>query len=86
MRAIRTRPPAVIICDIMMPEMNGIEVYQALLELGLADRCFLITGGSTSEEAARFIDEASPTVLYKPFSPQKLRAQVLKTAARLTSS
>ena len=81
LRSIEARPPHVIICDIMMPEMNGIEVYQALKTLGLASRSFLITGGSISTEVTRFIEEERPTVLYKPFSPQELRAQVWRSAS-----
>ena len=75
-RSIEASPPQVIICDIMMPEMSGFEAYREFKSLGLANQTLLITGGSTSNELRTFIEEESPAILYKPFSPKELRSTI----------
>ena len=64
-----------ILCDVMMPEISGIDVYESI---GLADpsllsRVVLMTGGAFTARAARFIAERSPPLLEKPFHPGQLR-------------
>lgn len=72
--------PQVIICDIMMPEMSGVEVYAQLKQRGLTDRTLMITGGSAREEVADFILQEAPSMLYKPFKPSELRERVCSIA------
>jgi len=74
--------PDVVLCDLVMPELSGVDVYEALQARGLAERVLVITGGATSEETARFLEEARPPVLYKPFKADELRERVWR-AARL---
>jgi signal transduction histidine kinase/CheY-like chemotaxis protein len=64
-----------ILCDLMMPEVSGVDVYESI---GLADpallsRVVLMTGGAFTARAARFIAERSPALLEKPFQPGQLR-------------
>ncbi|MBD3205993.1 response regulator, partial [Candidatus Bathyarchaeota archaeon] len=64
----------VIIIDIKMPVMNGLETYRALKELKPNVRAVMITGypeevGDLAEQALK---EDAYTVLYKPFEPEKL--------------
>jgi signal transduction histidine kinase len=50
-----------ILCDLMMPEMTGMELYADLLELApdQAEKFIFMTGGAFSEEAKRFLAEVS---------------------------
>ena len=72
-----------ILCDLMMPELDGLAIYQALLE-----RCpeqvphlAFITGGAFSERAERFLAEHPVPVMVKPVDGQALRRLVAELAA-----
>ncbi len=67
--------PDVIICDLVMPEMSGVDVYERLAARGLAGRVLMITGGATSDDLGRFLLELTTPVLYKPFKAEELREQ-----------
>jgi two-component system cell cycle sensor histidine kinase/response regulator CckA len=71
-------PFDVIFCDVMMPEMSGIEVYQRIAERfpGQEQRLVFMTGGVFGEPAAHFIAETSNPKLKKPFTGSSLRALV----------
>jgi CheY-like chemotaxis protein/anti-sigma regulatory factor (Ser/Thr protein kinase) len=68
----------VILCDLMMPLMTGMEFYQRLaLELpDQADRVVFLTGGAFTATARTFLDEVPNIRLEKPFQVQNLRALV----------
>ncbi|MEM9071393.1 MAG: ATP-binding protein [Myxococcota bacterium] len=59
----------VVLCDLMMPEMSGPELY-ARLETEfpvLVERVVFITGGAFSESTRAFLDRVQPRILTKPF-------------------
>ncbi len=62
-----------IISDIQMPRMSGIELYQQLASMipALAKRMILITG-STRAQPHGLLPGANPRFLYKPFSRSEL--------------
>lgn len=68
----------VILCDLTMPYMTGVEVFEAVFALSpaLAARIVFLTGGVLSAEAGAFLDECANLVIYKPFSMNRLRAVV----------
>jgi signal transduction histidine kinase/ActR/RegA family two-component response regulator len=72
----------VIICDLQMPEMSGMEVYAAVRERfpALADRFVFVTGGAFSSDARKFLDEAVATVIQKPFRVEDMLALLDRTA------
>lgn len=68
----------VIICDVMMPQMTGIDFYEAL-ELkcpAQAARVTFFTGGGFSGRTSEFLSKTPRRVLDKPFDPHELRALV----------
>jgi CheY-like chemotaxis protein/anti-sigma regulatory factor (Ser/Thr protein kinase) len=71
-----------IISDIQMPGMSGIELYQRLASLdpALASRMILITG-STRAEPERLLHDAKAQFLYKPFSRSELLAAISRVFA-----
>ncbi|HYP87003.1 MAG TPA: hybrid sensor histidine kinase/response regulator, partial [Polyangiaceae bacterium] len=76
----------VIICDIMMPHMSGIEFYHRLrqLEPHLAERVVFMTGGAFDSSAKQFLRTVPNPVLDKPFETHALHetvAQILEGAS-----
>ncbi len=67
-----------ILCDLMMPEMSGIQLYEKLRDLapGQAERMVFMTGGAFTPRAREFLDRVSNPQVEKPFDPLKLRAMV----------
>jgi PAS domain S-box-containing protein len=83
--AIRARPPDVILCDVMMPEMSAAEVWDRLADTQpeILARVVLLTGGAFTREAQAFVDRSQAPVVDKPFSARTLRdvvRQLLKKA------
>lgn len=66
-----------VLCDLQMPEMSGIELYSAVKarypELG--ERFVFVTGGAFSAEAKRFLEQ-DITCLGKPFRIEELLAVI----------
>ena len=68
----------VIICDLMMPNLTGMEVYDELARTNpkLARRMVFITGGVFTESARSFLESQAPCWLEKPLASRELKAQV----------
>ena len=68
----------VILCDLMMPEMSGIDFYQALCDFApeQANAVVFLTGGAFTPRARRFLDEVPNRWLEKPFDPAMLSSLV----------
>jgi signal transduction histidine kinase len=66
----------VILCDLLMPEMTGIQLHQAITEVApaQAERMLFMTGGTFTSEAAAFVDTRPDRVLDKPFDKPALMA------------
>jgi signal transduction histidine kinase/CheY-like chemotaxis protein len=79
-----------ILCDLMMPEVSGIEVYEALqrTDPALLDHVVLMTGGAFTSRARQFLSEVDTLVLEKPFHPGQLHDLVHALGSRreLTAS
>ncbi len=68
----------VILCDLMMPEMTGME-FHAELSQRMPDRVgdiIFVTGGAFTAGAREFLERVENTRLEKPFEPQALRELV----------
>jgi CheY-like chemotaxis protein len=68
----------IIFCDLMMPEMSGMELYE-MLERELpevAKRVVFLTGGAFAPKARTFLEQVKNPRVYKPFEVSALRAMV----------
>jgi CheY-like chemotaxis protein len=67
-----------ILCDLMMPGMNGMDFHQVLAEQfpDQASALIFLTGGAFNSEAAAFLASVPNMQLTKPFDAVKLRADV----------
>jgi CheY-like chemotaxis protein len=68
----------VVLCDLMMPGMTGIELHQALERSRpeLAERMVFITGGAFTSAAELFLERVAVRRMDKPFDPRALMAVV----------
>ncbi len=68
----------VILCDMMMPEVSGLEVYQQLLgtKPGLASRMLFMTGGAFTASAREFLAAHPDRWLEKPFDRQRVLSMI----------
>lgn len=59
--------PDAIVCDVLMPEMNGVEFYQALSKEApaLRDRLVFLTGASREPEVHTIIENLGVPLLGK---------------------
>jgi len=67
-----------ILCDLMMPAMTGMELHDELsrLDSSQAARMSFLTGGAFTPRARAFLAEVPNPRLEKPFDPQGLRSFV----------
>lgn len=65
----------VILCDVMMPEMNGMEFHQALTRVrpDIVDRVVFMSGGVFNAAARAFFDQIPNRRLEKPLDIPGLR-------------
>jgi signal transduction histidine kinase len=68
----------VILCDLMMPHLTGMDIFAALSDAlpEVVDRMVFLTGGAFSPDTRHFLATVPNQCLDKPFSPQNLRAMV----------
>ncbi len=73
----------VIICDLMMPGVSGIDVYSAIAEErpGLERRFVFISGGAFTERSQQFLSRIPNQRVDKPFTTCRLEAAMAATAA-----
>jgi nitrogen-specific signal transduction histidine kinase/ActR/RegA family two-component response regulator len=67
-----------ILCDLQMPEMSGIALFEELAELALeqASRMLFMSGGTFTADAAAFLEAHSDQVVEKPFDKAALMAAI----------
>jgi len=68
----------VILCDLMMPQMTGMELYDELVRTApaQADRVVFLSGGAFTAAARAFLDDVPNPHLEKPFDTRQLLALV----------
>ena len=67
-----------VLCDVMMPEMSGIELFLELqrCDPALARRVVFLSGGAFTDQARDFLAAAEHPPLEKPFTEVQLRAAI----------
>ena len=68
----------VVLSDLMMPEMSGMELYEELARAHpkIASRVVFVTGGAFTPEAHAFLDRVGNERMDKPFEVKRLRELV----------
>jgi signal transduction histidine kinase len=73
----------VILCDVMMPEMSGIDFYEELTHVApeLTARVVFLTGGAFTPRTQAFLERVTNPRLEKPFEVAELHAVIRKVMA-----
>lgn len=74
LQLLQQHPYDTILCDIKMPDMDGMMFYQHLQTLDIRYRPHLIvmTGDTSSDSTAAFLQQNALPVLHKPFAGREL--------------
>jgi DNA-binding response OmpR family regulator len=80
---IADRDYDLIIADMYLPEMDGLDLYQRLrvLRPGLAQRVLFICGGALSDEVDAFLERVGCPLIRKPFTVADIEAAMRQMLA-----
>jgi DNA-binding NtrC family response regulator len=73
---IRRTRPQIVLLDLVMPGVQGMEVLQQILEFDPGIDVILMTGYYSTESAVEAIQKGAADYFPKPFSPEKLRERI----------
>jgi len=78
----------VLFCDLMMPDVSGMEMYETLRsrDPALTERMVFVTGGAFSERARVFLSQTSLPWHQKPVDASELRESVTSVLSALGHS
>ena len=78
LEACQDVPPDLVILDVMMPGMSGLDVCRALRDsIGLAQvPVILLTARAQESDVAQGFDAGADDYVVKPFSPRELASRV----------
>jgi len=82
LQRITTFRPSIVISDLVMPRMGGLELLRALKEEGNALTIVILTAQGTVETAVEAIKEGAYDYLTKPVEPQRLKILLDKIVER----
>jgi len=72
----------IILLDVVMPEMDGLDVLKKLKAAGVSSEVVIITGYSTVETAIEAMKQGAVDYVSKPFTPDELKIILKKVTER----
>src|ERR671935_1777247 len=82
LQRITTFRPSIVISDLVMPRMGGLELLRALKDEGTTITTVILTAQGTVETAVEAIKEGAYDYLTKPVEPQRLKILLDKIVER----
>src|SRR5262249_35886694 len=78
LRSVRTSPPDLVLLDLMLPEMDGLEVCRRLRQEPRTAALPIVMLTARGEEVARILGRelGADAYIVKPFSPKEVVARV----------
>ena len=80
---IREKKFDIVITDIMMPDVKGIQILEEVQKKSDKTKVIIITGYATVALAREAMDKGAFDMIAKPFSPNDLRSVIAKAADSL---
>jgi len=80
--AIAVLPPDVLVLDVNLPDMNGIDLLREVRSRGLPTEVVIVTGQASVRLAVESMKEGALDFLTKPFSADRLRVTVRNALQR----
>jgi len=77
--------PAVVVLDMQMPELNGLEIQNSLVEQGVTSPIFFLSGDSKSQQIIDALKNGAYEFLLKPVKPNLLLDLLNKAFAQQES-
>jgi DNA-binding NtrC family response regulator len=84
LHAIQQEPPALILLDLRMPQMGGMELLRRLRRDGIDVPVIVVTAHGSIESAVEAMKDGAYDFLPKPFDPMHLEIVVRKALERAT--
>ncbi len=75
---IKVSPPDLVLLDIKMPRLNGIETVKKIRELNPKIRVLFVTGYQYTDVAKNATQLGAQDYIIKPFTPEELKKAVQK--------
>jgi DNA-binding NtrC family response regulator len=72
----------VLLVDLVMPEIDGLEILKRVRAAGVSSEVVIVTGYSTVESAVEAMKQGAADYLSKPFSPGQLEMVLQKVCER----
>jgi DNA-binding NtrC family response regulator len=82
LRVLENQPMSVVVCDLRMPDLSGIDVLKASRRSPAAPEFILMTAYASVPTAIEAMREGAYDYITKPFEPEHLRSVVLSALAR----
>ena len=82
---LRTEKVDVVLADVSMPEMNGLELLKEIQKLDRGTPVILITGFGSIESAVEAMKNGAQDYVTKPFDPERLALAVRRALRRRSS-
>ena len=73
---VKANPPDLVLTDLKMPKMDGLELLQAVSKLDQPPGCIIITAYGTVETAVKAMKEGAFDYLTKPFSITEIESRL----------
>ena len=80
LKLVTTFRPAIVVTDMVMPRMNGMELLKALMQEGEQVTVIMLTAQGSVETAVEAVKVGAEDYLTKPVDPQKLRLLLQRIA------
>ena len=74
--AVRDRPPELVVLDLMLPDIDGLEVARRIREAGERAPVLMLTARDGVADRVRGLDAGADDYLAKPFAFEELLARV----------
>jgi DNA-binding NtrC family response regulator len=79
----KEQPFDIVVTDIRMDEVDGLEVLEQILEQSSQTKVIIITGYATVEVAREALSKGAFDFIAKPFKPKDLRVIIERAAGQI---